>query len=108
MRVTRNEFGFTPPQMRVIVRSCMGLKDAAVAAELGLSIKTIEKHKNAAYKVARVGNLLDMTRWCIKRGVFSIKEWLAFEGSNYHSQHSGPTCKTLTKLRSALQCAIEP
>lgn len=47
----------------------LGYQNKHIADELGISIKTIEKHRDKLMKTFRLGNTADITRFAIINGI---------------------------------------
>lgn len=61
-RVTKREF-------EVAGLLASGLTNQQVADKLGISIKTVEKHRTALHKKNNLRNTADLTRWALAKGL---------------------------------------
>ena len=46
-----------------------GFTNQGVAGKLGISIKTVEKHREALHKKNNLRNTADLTRWALAKGL---------------------------------------
>lgn len=61
-RVTKREF-------EVAGLLASGLTNQGTADKLGISIKTVEKHREALHKKNNLRNTADLTRWALAKGL---------------------------------------
>ena len=61
-RVTKREF-------EVAGLLASGLTNQGVADKLGISIKTVERHRTALHKKNNLRNTADLTRWALAKGL---------------------------------------
>ncbi len=59
----------TPRQREVCRLIAEGSTNPEIAELLGISIKTVEKHRDASYKKAGCRNSADLTRYCLAYGI---------------------------------------
>jgi DNA-binding CsgD family transcriptional regulator len=62
----------TPRELEVLRLICEGYSTNAVAAKLGVSIKTAACHRHRIMGKAGVGNSVQMLRWAIRQGLVTV------------------------------------
>ena len=63
----------TPRELEVLRLICEGYSTNAVAAKLGVSIKTAACHRHRIMGKARVGNFVQLLRWAIRHGLVTVE-----------------------------------
>ena len=73
--ISKNNFNkeqLTQREMEIIQLICQGKTTGEIAAELFISVKTVESHRANTYKKANVRNLAELIIWAVKNNYFSI------------------------------------
>lgn len=65
----------SPRERQVAGLIASGLTNAQVGTALGISIKTVEKHRDNLHKKYGFRNTADLTRWALAQGL-ATNEWL--------------------------------
>jgi len=68
----------TPRELQVLRLICDGHSSRAIAAQLGVSFKTVACHRLRILAKAGVGNSVQLLRWAIKQGYVDVElpaEW---------------------------------
>lgn len=65
----------SPRERQVAGLIASGFTNAETAAGLGISIKTVEKHRDHLHKKYGFRNTADLTRWALAQGL-ATNEWL--------------------------------
>jgi two-component system response regulator NreC len=63
----------TPRELEVLRLICGGYSTNAVAAKLGVSIKTAACHRHRIMGKACVSNSVQLLRWAIKQGLVTVE-----------------------------------
>jgi DNA-binding NarL/FixJ family response regulator len=72
-RSERDPFVLTVREQEVLQLIAEGLPNKGVAAHLGISIKTVEKHRQAAMNKLNIHEVAGLTRFAINKGMVSEK-----------------------------------
>jgi DNA-binding NarL/FixJ family response regulator len=64
--------GLTAREQDVLERVASGLTSRAIAAELGLSVKTVERHRSNLMNKLGVGNVIDLLRAAIRLRLIDV------------------------------------
>ena len=59
----------TPSEVRIVRLICDGLQAREIAAKLGVSVRTVEAHKENIFKKVGVHNSILLFRWALRNGV---------------------------------------
>ena len=65
----------SPRERQVAKLIASGCKNSEIALTLGISIKTVEKHRDNLHKKYGFRNTADLTRWALAQGL-ATNEWL--------------------------------
>jgi DNA-binding NarL/FixJ family response regulator len=65
--------GLTPREAEVLQLIAEGLANKQIAGELGLSVKTIEKHRQQVMQKLNIHNIPGLVRHAIDKGIIEIK-----------------------------------
>lgn len=65
----------SPRERQVAGLIASGCKNSEIASTLGISIKTVEKHRDHLHKKYGFRNTADLTRWALAQGL-ATNEWL--------------------------------
>jgi DNA-binding NarL/FixJ family response regulator len=65
--------GLTPREAEVLQLIAEGLANKQIAGELGLSVKTIEKHRQQVMHKLNIHNIPGLVRHAIEKGIIEIK-----------------------------------
>jgi two-component system response regulator NreC len=73
-------------EIDVLKLHALGYISKMVGAKLGISEKTVEKHRHAVYQKFGVNNTMDMVRYAIVHKVIDVHWWMAqpFPKHNSH------------------------
>lgn len=70
-----NQKPASPREKEVAALIASGFSNERVGKFLGISIKTVEKHRDQLYKKYGFRNTADLTRWALAQGL-ATNEWL--------------------------------
>lgn len=83
-----NPFTLTSRQEEVLQLICEGLRNKAVAERLGISIKTVEKHRQETMNKLNIHDIAGLTRYAISRGMLSEKVGIQKVGEDSAVPHT--------------------
>ncbi len=63
----------TPRELEVVERLCEGKPTKIISAELGISDRTVEAHKNNLYQKLGLRNQVELARYCFKKGIVKLE-----------------------------------
>lgn len=72
-RPPQHAFELTPRELEVLQLIAEGLPNKGVAAQLGISIKTVEKHRQAVMNKLNLHEIAGLTRYALKQGLVREK-----------------------------------
>jgi DNA-binding NarL/FixJ family response regulator len=65
----------SPREQQIMRHLCEGETSRAIAATLGLSLKTVENHKTNLMKKLDVHSKLELVRYAARLGVIDVEQW---------------------------------
>jgi DNA-binding NarL/FixJ family response regulator len=68
-----NPFELTPREEEVLQLVAEGLPNKGIASQLGISIKTVEKHRQAVMNRLNIHEVASLTRYALKKGMVAEK-----------------------------------
>jgi DNA-binding NarL/FixJ family response regulator len=69
-----NPFALTQRELEVLQLIAEGFPNKGIAAKLGISIKTVEKHRQGAMNKLNIHEVAGLTRYALSRGLVSEKK----------------------------------
>lgn len=72
-RDPKNPFALTDREREVLQLIAEGFPNKGIASELGISIKTVEKHRQGAMNKLNIHEVAGLTRYALSRGIVSEK-----------------------------------
>lgn len=78
---TRRELSIREREAAILI--AVGLSNQEVADRMGISVKTVEKHRQAVYNKLKVDNASALTIRLIDKGILSLSNATAFVRATY-------------------------
>jgi len=72
----------TGREREVLTRIALGASNKVIARTLGLSVKTVEKHRSNLMRKLRLHNTAEITMYAVRHGLTGTRDWSAvYDGS---------------------------
>ncbi|HFE66241.1 MAG TPA: response regulator transcription factor, partial [Chloroflexi bacterium] len=65
----------TQREREVLILIADGLTNAEIAEQLGISVKTVDRHRENLMRKLNLHSRVDLVKYAIKRGLIDLDEW---------------------------------